>query len=75
VTDGIEPSDDPLIAARDGAYAESFLRRSPATASSPEFEREALERWSAGALERATAGRQAMLRRRQTGVPADEEPK
>jgi catalase len=28
VTDGIEPSDDPLIAARDGAYAVSFSRRS-----------------------------------------------
>ena len=28
VTDGIEPSDDPLIAARDGAYAISFSRRS-----------------------------------------------
>lgn len=29
VTDGIEPSDDPLIEVRDGAYAESFSRRSP----------------------------------------------
>ena len=28
LTDGIEPSDDPLIAARDGAYAVSFGRRS-----------------------------------------------
>jgi catalase len=28
VTDGIEPSDDPLIAARDAAYAISFARRS-----------------------------------------------
>ena len=28
VTDGIEPSDDPLIGARDGAYAVSFSRRS-----------------------------------------------
>jgi catalase len=28
VTDGIEPSDDPLIAARDNAYAVSFGRRS-----------------------------------------------
>lgn len=28
VTDGIEPSDDPLISVRDGAYAESFARRS-----------------------------------------------
>ncbi|MCW2242171.1 catalase family peroxidase [Azospirillum canadense] len=28
VTDGIEASDDPLIAARDGAYAVSFSRRS-----------------------------------------------
>lgn len=28
VTDGIEPSEDPLIAARDGAYAVSFSRRS-----------------------------------------------
>ncbi|HYG88515.1 MAG TPA: catalase family peroxidase [Azospirillum sp.] len=28
VTDGIEPSDDPLIAARDAAYAISFSRRS-----------------------------------------------
>lgn len=27
LTDGIEPSDDPLIAVRDGAYAESFARR------------------------------------------------
>jgi catalase len=29
LTDGIEPSDDPLIDVRDGAYAESFARRSP----------------------------------------------
>jgi catalase len=29
LTDGIEPSDDPLIDVRDGAYAESFSRRSP----------------------------------------------
>jgi catalase len=29
VTDGIEASDDPMIAVRDGAYAESFSRRSP----------------------------------------------
>jgi catalase len=29
VTDGIEASDDPMIAARDGAYAVSFSRRSP----------------------------------------------
>lgn len=28
VTDGIEPSDDPLLAVRDGAYAVSFSRRS-----------------------------------------------
>jgi catalase len=28
LTDGIEPSDDPLITARDGSYAESFKRRS-----------------------------------------------
>jgi len=28
LTDGIEPSDDPLIAARDAAYAVSFGRRS-----------------------------------------------
>lgn len=28
VTDGIEPSDDPMIGVRDGAYAESFARRS-----------------------------------------------
>ena len=28
VTDGIEPSDDPLIAARDAAYGISFARRS-----------------------------------------------
>lgn len=28
VTDGIEPSEDPLIAVRDGAYAVSFSRRS-----------------------------------------------
>jgi catalase len=30
LTDGIEPSDDPLIPARDGSYAESFKRRSAA---------------------------------------------
>ena len=29
LTDGIEPSDDPLIDVRDGAYAVSFSRRSP----------------------------------------------
>jgi len=29
LTDGIEASDDPLIDVRDGAYAESFSRRSP----------------------------------------------
>lgn len=29
VTDGIEPSDDPMIGIRDGAYAESFARRNP----------------------------------------------
>jgi catalase len=29
VTDGIEPSDDPMIGIRDGAYAESFSRRNP----------------------------------------------
>jgi catalase len=29
VTDGIEPSNDPLIAVRDGAYAESYARRNP----------------------------------------------
>jgi catalase len=29
LTDGIEPSDDPLIDVRDGAYAESFSRRNP----------------------------------------------
>jgi catalase len=29
VTDGIEASDDPMIAVRDGAYAVSFSRRSP----------------------------------------------
>jgi catalase len=29
VTDGIEPSDDPLIDVRDGAYAVSFWRRNP----------------------------------------------
>ena len=28
LTDGIEPSDDPLIPARDGSYAVSFGRRS-----------------------------------------------
>jgi len=33
LTDGIEPSDDPLIAARNGSYAESFERRSPALAT------------------------------------------
>ena len=26
---GIEPSDDPMISIRDGAYAESFSRRNP----------------------------------------------
>lgn len=29
LTDGIEPSDDPLIDVRDGAYAVSFARRNP----------------------------------------------
>jgi catalase len=29
VPDGIEPSDDPMISIRDGAYAESFARRNP----------------------------------------------
>jgi catalase len=29
LTDGIEASEDPLIAARDGSYAESFKRRKP----------------------------------------------
>lgn len=29
LTDGIEPSDDPLIGVRDGAYAVSFSRRNP----------------------------------------------
>ena len=29
LTDGIEPSDDPLIDVRNGAYAESFSRRNP----------------------------------------------
>ena len=29
LTDGIEPSDDPLIAVRDAAYAVSFARRNP----------------------------------------------
>jgi catalase len=43
LTDGIEPSDDPLIAARDGSYAESYRRRSPA-AVNPDFERDALQR-------------------------------
>jgi catalase len=43
LTDGIAPSDDPLIAARDGSYAESFRRRSPALVK-PAFEREAMER-------------------------------
>jgi len=43
LTDGIEPSDDPLIAARDGSYAVSFTRRSPASAT-PAFQREAKER-------------------------------
>jgi catalase len=28
VTDGIELSDDPMVSIRDGAYAESFSRRS-----------------------------------------------
>jgi catalase len=32
LTDGIEPSDDPLIAARDGSYAVSLQRRNPALA-------------------------------------------
>lgn len=43
LTDGIEPSDDPLIAARDGSYAESFRRRSP-TAADSDFERGASQR-------------------------------
>jgi len=30
LTDGIEPSDDPLFPARDGAYGVSFDRRSAA---------------------------------------------
>jgi catalase len=46
LTDGIEPSDDPLIAARDGSYAESFRRRSPDLVNS-NFEREAMERETA----------------------------
>ena len=29
LADGIEPSDDPLIDVRNGAYAESFSRRNP----------------------------------------------
>jgi catalase len=29
LTDGIEPSDDPLIDLRDSAYAVSFSRRNP----------------------------------------------
>jgi catalase len=29
LTKGIEPSDDPLIDARDGVYAVSFSRRNP----------------------------------------------
>lgn len=33
LTDGIEFSDDPLLIARDGAYAESFRRRNAASAS------------------------------------------
>jgi catalase len=33
LTIGIEPSDDPLITARDGAYAESFKRRTVASES------------------------------------------
>jgi catalase len=43
LTDGIEPSDDPLIAARDGSYAESFRRRSPNLVN-PDFKREAVTR-------------------------------
>jgi catalase len=43
LTDGIEPSDDPLIAARDGSYAVSFRQRSPDLANTT-FEREAKER-------------------------------
>jgi hypothetical protein len=29
LTDGIEPSDDPLIGMHDAAYSKSFLRRKP----------------------------------------------
>jgi catalase len=43
LTDGIEPSDDPLIAARDGSYAVSLGRRSPGLAGS-RFQREAAQR-------------------------------
>jgi hypothetical protein len=43
LTGGIEPPDDSPIAARDGSYAESFRRRSPALVNS-DFEREAMER-------------------------------
>jgi catalase len=52
LTDGIEPSDDPMIAARDGAYAESFKRRSPADVNST-FQREATKRENA---DKAAAG-------------------
>jgi catalase len=43
LTDGIEPSDDPLIAARDGSYTVSFEQRSPGLANT-KFKREAMER-------------------------------
>jgi catalase len=62
LTDGIEPSDDPLIAARDGSYAESFRRRNPAAGAGPEFKREAAER--------ARADREAVSRGR-AGVPTN----
>jgi catalase len=52
LTDGIEPSDDPLIAARDGSYAVSYGRRSPGLAGS-NFQREAEQRMQ---RDRAAAG-------------------
>jgi catalase len=44
LTDGIELSDDPLIAARDGSYAVSFSRRSPERADTAAFREEVTER-------------------------------
>jgi hypothetical protein len=60
LTDGIEPSDDPLIAARDGSYAESFQRRSPALATA------AFERAMKGSLAKMDRG---MVDAPKTGDP------